>query len=405
MILQSEETQDQPVSLAQQDTTEKFSISPQVKAQVLATSLAPGRYTTIHDQGLPYPLLVSSRLNYFIIFEEMILGAGSFGKVYLGENLKTGQKVAIKSQNLLRDDQYTQEAIKEGQALKLCHRLIDQFFHEESGLLYLISPFYPGCDLNQLLEQFQNPYEISALLDKVDVAIAALECVENFHQQGFLHRDLKSENIIWDKKTQSCQLVDLAKVVAMDGDQQYRSDCPEGTLRYMAPELCQETAKFSKKSELYAMGMVLFQLFADKNYRLNDMAIMADFVKRQPTEGVSAVLQQQVPEFFSHETPIHPLLDPIKNIVLQLIDCDPNNRPDGASAILQLKQYRQFLLSQLQTADSSLHLKALGTDKQASLLWHATVKLMEKSPIPVKTQKALVDQSYTGITGRYLRAV
>lgn len=344
--------------------------SPFSSKKLSTINLSAGFYKTLEDQTLANPLLVTEHNQRYQLFTQNKLGQGSFGQVYLGVNLQTDEKVAIKIQNVMRGDQYLNEAKAELNGLRLGDQLIDSYIDEGSGDLYSVMPYYPGVDLSHARNNIKADNQVARIEAIVDIAISAFQCVAELHQKGLLHRDLKCENIIWDSDSQSCHLVDYAKVVQADKNGEYLATSPDGTVRYMAPELCSSEALFSQSSEAYAMGMLLFTLLADKPYAMNDMSIMANFIKEKPQSGVSPVLKKVAPEFFDSDHPTHRLIQPLKSLIMQLMDCDRANRLSVPSAILQLRAYKQSLSNEMKVKHQDDAQLSTNTRSQ-NLLWQS----------------------------------
>ena len=143
----------------------------------------------------PLPPIVAALADRYTVERE--LGRGGMATVYLAEEKKHGRKVAIKVLRPeitagLGPDRFLREI---GIAAQLAHPhivpLIDS--GEAAGLLYYVQPHVPGGSLRErLTETGQLP-----LKDALRIAQEVGAGLDFAHRKGFVHRDVKPENILF----------------------------------------------------------------------------------------------------------------------------------------------------------------------------------------------------------------
>ncbi|HEX2487863.1 MAG TPA: serine/threonine-protein kinase [Blastocatellia bacterium] len=243
-----------------------------------------------------------------------LLGKGGMGEVYKAEDLKLGQTVALK---------FLPESLaSDGGALARFHRearVARQITHpnvcrvhdigEIEGQPFLSMEYIDGEDLSSLLRRIGRLPEDKA----VEIARQLCSGLAAAHDAGVLHRDLKPANVMIDGRGRA-RITDfgLAGVAEELGGE----DAHAGTPAYMAPE--QLTGKgVTVKSDLYALGLVLYEIFTGKRA----------FVSSDPAELVRLQEQTMPTSPSSVVKDIDPL---VERVILRCLESDPHNRPASA---------------------------------------------------------------------------
>jgi predicted Ser/Thr protein kinase len=246
-----------------------------------------------------------------------LLGRGGMGEVYGADDLKLGQRVALKflpsdrgKNTSWRDQFYAEVRI----ARQVSHPNVCRVYDvgESEGRLFLSMEFVDGEDLASLLRR------IGRLPGDKAVEIAQQLCagLAAAHRSGVLHRDLKPSNVMIDGKGRA-RITDFGLAIATsEADQQTG---PAGTLGYLAPELLDRAAP-SIQSDLYALGLVLYELFTGK--KAFDASSLAEFHRKQ-TETNPTPPSSVVNNF-----------DPVvERAILRCLDRDPAQRPRSALSV------------------------------------------------------------------------
>jgi Protein kinase domain len=245
-----------------------------------------------------------------------LLGSGGMGEVYGADDLKLGQRVALKflpahrtTDSSWRDQFYAEVRI----ARQISHPNVCRVHDvgESDGHLFLSMELVDGEDLASLLRR------IGRLPDDKAVEVGQQLCagLAAAHGAGVLHRDLKPSNVMLDGKGRS-RITDFGLAIAASDAEGER---PAGTPGYMAPELT-ESAPPTVQSDLYALGLVLYEVFTGK--KAFEASNLAELHRKQsetnPTPPSSVVKN----------------LDPaVERAILRCLDRDPAQRPRSAHSV------------------------------------------------------------------------
>src|SRR5262245_30657397 len=201
-----------------------------------------------------------------------LLGEGSFGRVYKGRQLSTGQAVAIKVLRLWEGDapaNVENQIARFRREMRLCAelshpnivRLIDSG-ESGDGVLYAVFEYVPGCTLREILAT-DGCLGCALTRHLMTQVLDALSCA---HARGVVHRDLKPENIMVTQTgaQQNALVLDfglggLAREVH-DWSLPRLTATREllGTPGYAAPEQLRGDSP-SARSDLYSWGLIFLE--------------------------------------------------------------------------------------------------------------------------------------------------
>src|SRR6185503_12193245 len=196
-----------------------------------------------------------------------VLGRGGMGCVTLGREQKSGRAVAIKT--LLPEAAVSDKAMRRFMreidvAASLKHPHIVEFLDSgtHNGVVFLITEFVDGPDAAKLADARGGPlpYQVA-----VTIILQVLDALAHAHSQGFIHRDIKDQNILVcdSETTPKAKLTDfgLAKNFAQSGMSGVTmAGEAAGTIAYMAPEQLRNFRDVRPQSDIYAVGMTAYSL-------------------------------------------------------------------------------------------------------------------------------------------------
>lgn len=191
------------------------------------------------------------------------LGEGAFGRVYLAS--KDGEKVAIKriSKSKLQSSKAVRRVKDEIRILRAlskpeCHPHILCFrdFYEDSQYVYIVTEYVEGVDLRKAI--FGSTDEILE-----QVMIPLLQALQYIHDQGFVHNDIKLENIILSNE--GPKIIDFGFGCSItEGIVNVCDFIIKGTPNYIAPEVWKRNVRSLEEFQavdVYALGVVFYFLF------------------------------------------------------------------------------------------------------------------------------------------------
>lgn len=238
------------------------------------------------------------------------IAAGGMATVYRGRQISLQRPVAIKvlSQSLIDEPiakaHFHQESLL---IARLNHpniiHVIDQGLFDDDRPFFVME-YVHGVPLDTAVEKG------IPMRRKVDFCVQICKALSYAHRNGVIHRDIKPGNILVDYEA-NVKILDFG-IAAICDEGKRDEDMPDtsktvmGTYNYMAPEQRQSAEATTERSDLYSLGVVMYELFTGM----------------LPTEGYPPPkqLNEDIPE-------------PLSYLILDCLETDPEQRPASADDV------------------------------------------------------------------------
>jgi len=187
------------------------------------------------------------------------LGQGGTASVYLAVQTSFGREVALKlmSPLLKADPSFSTRFIREARIVSQMHHasIVPVFdVGEHHNHHYLSMELLPGGDLRKRIVEGRCSQTMA-----LDVCLAIASALELAHRKGFVHRDIKPQNILF-REDGTPVLTDFGIARSMDmGTSLTATGMFVGTPSYMSPEQV-KGLELDGRSDLYSLGIVLYEM-------------------------------------------------------------------------------------------------------------------------------------------------
>lgn len=249
------------------------------------------------------------------------IGQGGMADVFLAVDTILNRQVAIK---ILRADLSTDAVSilrfeREAQAAAaLAHPNIVEIYDvgDYKGHHYIVMEYVTGKTLKQVIRS-RGPLVNE---EAVDIMKQLCSAISEAHSRGIIHRDIKPQNVIV-KADGSIKILDFGIATAKGSMQLTQANNVMGSVHYLAPELAKGEGA-SPQSDIYALGIVLYEMFAgDVPFKADQAVQIALKHMREPMPDVR-LINASVPQS-------------IANVITRATAKDPNNRYGSCREMLQ----------------------------------------------------------------------
>ncbi|WP_296485971.1 serine/threonine-protein kinase [Rhodoferax sp.] len=229
---------------------------------------------------------------------EKELGKGAMGVVYLGKDPKIGRMVAIKT--LALSEEFEGDALVDARerffreaetAGRLQHQNIVTIFDagEERDLAYIAMEFLKGKDL---VDHCTHGH-LLAVPTVLSIVARVAEALAYAHQQRVVHRDIKPANIMYELESDTVKVTDFG-IARITDSSKTRTGLVLGTPSFMSPEQL-AGKKVDGRSDLYSLGVMLFQLLAGVlPFRADSMAELMHKIANEEAPDIY-LLRKELP--------------------------------------------------------------------------------------------------------------
>ena len=289
--------------------------------------------------------LVGQRVGKYRVLRE--IGRGGMGAVFEAVHESIGQRIAIKTLNeeLSSDARHTARFFDEARAVNIVQHpgLVRVFDHGvmEGGTAYISMEFLQGESLQERISRLRKSNERMPLPEALRISRQIGSALEAVHEKAIAHRDLKPGNLylVPDQEAPGGERVKvldfgIAKFFGSPDLQNADGDVERhlttvgkllGTPVYMSPEQCSGAEQIDDRIDVYALGVIMYQLLAG---RLPFEAPAACVIMTKHIMEPPPPLREAVPT----------LPEEVCTLVHEMLAKAPKERPSMAQVVIRLEQ-------------------------------------------------------------------
>ncbi len=255
---------------------------------------------------------------------ERQIGIGGYGAVFDAYDTRLRKRVAVKvlspalSQSPEEIERFRREAVAASQVRHEGIVDVTDLDRDADGTFFIVMEYLGGVDLGDVLDAYESLEPPRAL----EIAEQCANALAAAHEVGIVHRDLKPANIFLTTTRSRADIVKIidfgiSKVIHQTGEGADLTSASKtvGTPAFMSPEQARTGGKIDVRTDVYALGVILFVMLTGELPFKGDSAleILTNHLtqRRVPPSAVNQALKE------------HPALD---ELVLRAIAIEPSDR-------------------------------------------------------------------------------
>lgn len=261
------------------------------------------------------------------------IAVGGMATVYRALDTRLDRVLAVKVMHpaLAADGTFVDRFIREAKSVaRLAHPNVVQVFDQgtDGTYVYLAMEYVAGCTLRDVLRE-RGALRPRAALDILEPVLAALGAA---HRAGFVHRDMKPENVLIGDDGR-VKVADFGLVRSMD-TVTHTNDTVLGTVSYLAPEQI-EHGTSDPRADVYACGVVLYEMLTGDRPHAGD----------SPAVVLYKHIHEDVPP---PSAAVPGLAGPLDELTAAATARAPESRPYDAVALLAVAREARAALTEEQ---------------------------------------------------------
>lgn len=219
------------------------------------------------EDGFPMPVadryITSRRFDSDFNLESRVLGSGQSGDVRLASCKETGRMHAVKKFNKAKLSRAARSEM---------HREVDVYLSLDHPNIARLDRVYESDEaVHLVMEHLEGGELFDALLERdkyeedaaARILVQVLEAVEYMHDQKVVHRDIKLENVLYERNgADRVKVIDFGFAVRWDRQNRLTQSC--GTLHYVAPEVIADNDGYTESADLWSVGAIAYTMLTGK---------------------------------------------------------------------------------------------------------------------------------------------
>jgi eukaryotic-like serine/threonine-protein kinase len=294
-------------------------------------------------QRLEDPLIGATLAGKYKV--DKLIKTGGMGSVYRGRHVLMDKTVAIKvlRPSLAGDDAVVARFSREAKAAsRISHPhavSVTDFGEAENGVVFLVMEYLDGHTLKELIAS-EGPLTLDRVVEIVRQVAGALDVA---HDQGVIHRDLKSENILLVRHNGAewAKVLDfgIAKILQPAGgtdSEITHANLVVGTPQYMSPEQCSQSGALDARSDVYSLGIIVHEMLTGRLPFIGESATVVMMKQVQDPPPSVLTSRSELPVAVDHVIKRALAKQPVDRFQsageLSAALADAANQPESASA-------------------------------------------------------------------------